>query len=127
MTCEEQIKEMLESAMENVAQGNKSPADKKEYIEGILCVQAPAWDVDFIHPQAKRYAQVQLSWGGPADGFLVEFDEGAKIVQIRYYFQDWWDYAERVLSEGETKAVSKLLRTYVLKEMRSLQDFEIAC
>ncbi len=50
-----------------------------------------------ISVQKKTVYDIQCSWGGPSDGFLVEVDED-EIVGIIYYFKDWFDGARQVLS-----------------------------
>lgn len=84
------------------------------YRRGILCFQAPAWKPSAYRPDLYT-VQVQFSWGGPADGLLVELDHSdhMNIVRARYYFQDWWDYAERFLSDEETEWVEQVLWEYL--------------
>jgi len=50
--------------------------------------------------QKKTVYDIQCSWGGPSDGFLVEVDD-EEIVSIKYYFKDWFDGAEVILSGSD--------------------------
>jgi len=60
---------------------------------------------DDSHYRAKR---LELSTGGPADGFLF-FEDGT----IEYYFQDWFDGAKRELY-GRDKEIMQKLYDYCL-------------
>lgn len=59
---------------------------RQSYEEGVL-------EVTKLH----TVYRVGLSWGGPADGFYLYFDEENELVKAEYYFQDWFDGAKRVL------------------------------
>lgn len=37
---------------------------------------------------------VQMSWGGPSDGFYADVDKDGTLDNVRYYFKDWFDGAE---------------------------------
>lgn len=50
-----------------------------------------------------------LSWGGPADGFLFSKDG----LKVKYYFQDWGDYAEKKLSGQDLKTMQELFNNLV--------------
>ena len=58
----------------------------EEYEEGIL-----SYDVSIE-------VDVCLSTGGPADGYKIYLDQDGDITKIKYYFADWFDYAETTLS-----------------------------
>lgn len=78
-----------------------------EYIEGILCFQMPAWVPEDL--TGTYIVQVELSWGGPADGFLVELDRDKRFYRARYYFQDWGDYAERWLNNNQVELLEQVI------------------
>ena len=44
------------------------------------------------------YIEWQLSWGGPSDGFRFYITPDGQPHRITYFFHDWFDGAERVLS-----------------------------
>lgn len=48
---------------------------------------------------------IQLSWGGPSDGFKLTFDEQKELKGGVYYRQDWGTYKESDLSDEEAAAV----------------------
>lgn len=67
-----------------------------DYTEGILSIDK------------KTIVTVQLSWGGPADKFEVEIDDG-EIGDIWYVFQDWFDGARRRLTGDDYDTVRQML------------------
>jgi len=114
-TCEERIDKHFRGAIEDillVVQSLDKDFDLQElyqdYFEGVLCFQEPAWDVDNYSSYTHVIVQVQLSWGGPADGFIVEMDAELDIIRVCYYFQDWFDYAERFLSPNQMMSFSEV-------------------
>jgi hypothetical protein len=58
--------------------------------------------------------KVQLSWGGGADGFLVDIDDNGEVIGGRYYWADWGVYEEVELTEEEAELVAKV---YSLKDL----------
>jgi hypothetical protein len=112
-SCEERIDEHLQGRVEEIkevlnqyGEDEKIKFDGCEYedvIEWLNC-WALAYEDD-PHYRAKR---LELSTGGPADGFIF-FEDGS----IKYYFQDWFDGAERELY-GEDEAVLQDLYEYAL-------------
>lgn len=53
----------------------------------------------------------ELSTGGPADGFWIYLDpDDGEIVRISYYFQDWWDGAERDLTGSDFDTAKELFQ-----------------
>ena len=53
-----------------------------------------------------------LSWGGPAEGFLFSRDG----KRIRYYFQDWGDYAEKQLSGKDLDTLQYLFTDLIFQK-----------
>jgi hypothetical protein len=50
-----------------------------------------------------------LSWGGPADYFELDWSEESKSwVGGRYVFQDWFDGANRTVSEQQAEELAQL-------------------
>jgi len=97
-TCEERIDDELARAMDYIREALASDEARQEYEEGILEV-APLYTV----------YRVGLSWGGPADGFYVYVDPvDHEIVQIEYYFQDWFDGAKRRLTGSDLDAALEM-------------------
>jgi len=56
---------------------------------------------------------VELSTGGPADGFEVEVDERGNIVDIEYYYSDWYDGARQHL-RGEAYDTAERALAYIV-------------
>jgi len=68
-----------------------------EYLEAVEIAEDHERESFAISVQKKVIYDIQCSWGGPSDGFLVEVDED-EIVAITYYFKDWFDGARQALS-----------------------------
>ena len=81
-TCEERIDEALEYTIDDMRSilNSRDPFEKLN--ESILAYDKDGEDM-----------KLELSYGGPSDGFL--FKKDGSIV---YYFQDWFDGAERHLN-----------------------------
>lgn len=65
-----------------------------------------------ISVQKKVVYDIQCSWGGPSDGFLVEVDE-SEIVAITYYFKDWFDGARQELSGDDFDTAKRYIEQMV--------------
>jgi hypothetical protein len=64
---------------------------------------------DILAIDKRIKVQVELSTGGPADGFYITIDpEDRRIERIEYYFQDWWDGATRRLGGDEFDLVESM-------------------
>jgi hypothetical protein len=55
-----------------------------------------------------RTFKIALSWGGDADGFLIDIDENGEVISGRYYWADWGIYEEVELTEEETEMVAEI-------------------
>lgn len=75
----------------------------QSYQEGILAV-----DKHVVY-------FVQLSTGGPGDGFYLTVDDG-EITRIEYEFLDWFDGARRVLHGKDFDLVSDIMQRVVYME-----------
>ena len=119
-SCEKRIHKHLESQLADMRKlGNLQQIDEDEWEEDAN-LRLQLWNENWgdepddyqdaieiaedreresfaISVQKKTVYDVQCSWGGPSDGFLVEVDEG-EIVGITYYFKDWYDGARLELS-----------------------------
>jgi len=65
--------------------------------------------------QKKTVYDIQCSWGGPSDGFLVGVDEG-EIDSITYYFKDWFDGAQKRLSGDDFETAKRYIEGVVYLE-----------
>jgi hypothetical protein len=59
---------------------------------------------------------IQLSTGGPGDGFKLRYSTDGDLLGGVYYFADWYDYAERPLSTEEADQVAEAYGIYVEPE-----------
>lgn len=106
---DEDSEEVIEADQENADETQQERWDA--YIEDILCIQMPAWVPEDL--TGTYIVQVELSWGGPADGFLVELDRKKRFSRARYYFQDWGDYAERWLNNSQVGLLEQVIGEFV--------------
>ena len=60
--------------------------------------------------EARTELHVQLSWGGPSDGFRIDIDEDGTPVAGCYYFANWGEYEEFDLTTEEVEAVVEAFR-----------------
>jgi hypothetical protein len=58
----------------------------------------------------RKEIKILLSWGGPADGYLIYFDEEGTPVEGFYFFADWFEYEEYRLSDAELDQVLTIYR-----------------
>lgn len=95
-TCEDRIQENLE--------------DRLKDIKDILQADDP---IEKLNEEALSWNgyKLELSWGGPADGFLFARDNENNAVNIRYYFQDWFDGAEVTLYGADFDLLEQLYNT----------------
>lgn len=48
---------------------------------------------------------IELSTGGDADGFILDFDESGELIEGAYYWADWGLYEEIPLRHEEARQV----------------------
>lgn len=68
---------------------------------------------DFVAPntfsdQPEAYFRYQLSWGGPGDEFRFFVNPDLSCHRIEYWFLDWFDGAQRILSDADAKLLLEL-------------------
>lgn len=99
-SCEERIDEELKSRMEDI----KAIVEAEDPIEE-LNNRALALSRTVVY-------KLEFSWGGPQDYFEFEYDPEAKeLIEVRYYFLDWFDGASRTIRRG-TKEFELLERLF---------------
>ena len=56
----------------------------------------------------------QLSWGGPADWLEIELqnDDEHDLRRVTYHFADWFDHAERDVTEQDAPALWRAAEYY---------------
>jgi len=57
---------------------------------------------------------VQLSWSGPADWLEIELENDREhdIRRVTYHFADWFDHAERDVTEQNAPALWRAVEDY---------------
>ena len=98
-TCEQ----IIDSYMQNI----------NEYLEGLNDIfgdnEAETEKVeealrelsDFpAHIESFKVIKITLSGGGPADWIEVKTDNTGYILGMEYHYADWYDHAERKISEN---------------------------
>jgi len=109
-TCKEVINEKLK---ERIKQFEEVLKLAEESENGSFVVDDCEYEdlIDWINQTALAYSddltyrgkKLELSWGGPADGFI--FLEDGNII---YYYQDWFDGAEEWLSGHEYEVMKEI-------------------
>ena len=95
--CKERIKNKLENRLEDIREALENDEKREEFEERILSCDK---SISF---------KICLSWGGPADYFIIEIDpEDHQINSIKYQFQDWFDGAEKYLKGEEFDLVANM-------------------
>jgi len=91
--CEERIDEELRERIEDL----RELYDSDEW-KGNL--ENYGLGFDYVPPQEEEpgYFRYLLSWGGPSDEFRFFVDHKFKVVEVEYWFLDWYDGAKRVLT-----------------------------
>ena len=103
-----------------------------EYIEGVLTfdrdttmlrgVPKPRWlitdeDGASIEPDYAQAIGVELSTGGPADGFVLfarKNDNGFWVIErAYYYFQDWFDGAHCEVTGRNLEAIRDMFGEWI--------------
>jgi hypothetical protein len=68
---------------------------------------------DYVAPgtfddQREGYFRYQLSWGGPSDEFRFFVNPDLSLHRVEYWFLDWFDGANRVLTGQDEKFITEL-------------------
>lgn len=107
-TCEDRIMENLESCEEDldlfysILDDNLDPDDEDDALK-IAKIEDNGYDEDSIYEYAlgvstKKVIRIDLSTGGPGSFIEAEVDDNNDVVEVFYYFQDWFDGAKRKVS-----------------------------
>lgn len=94
-SCKEQLKARYGDAIADMKRLLHSKDWEQDFNQEVL-----SWEYNH---QFKSLLLL-LSWGGPADGFL--FSPAGK--KVKYYFQDWGDYAEKALTGKDLEIMQRL-------------------
>ncbi|MEM1973309.1 MAG: hypothetical protein QXN68_00805 [Thermoplasmata archaeon] len=113
-TCEEKIDDMLKMRIKDFQEAIEKYENSGG--EGFVIDGNKYEDfIDWINEYCLAYGEdghyrgkrLELSWGGPADGFI--FCEDGTII---YYYQDWFDGAERILF-GKDYDIMEKVKNYL--------------
>jgi len=111
-SCEKRIDEHLQERLEEVRQAiSNSGSDEvavngekyDDVIEWLNC-----WTLCYADDPHYRAKRLELSYGGPADGFRFFEDD-----TIEYYFMDWFDGATRELHGNDKEIMQELFDAYL--------------
>jgi hypothetical protein len=78
---------------------------------GTLCDYGLSFD--YVAPgtfgdQKEGYFRYQLSWGGPSDEFRFFVNPDLSCHRVEYWLLDWFDGANRVLTDADEAFVLEL-------------------
>lgn len=82
--------------------------DELKTIKKLNKLNEPTENEDYREPLGIDFtieARVQLSWGGPEDGYKIRFDQDGTIKSGVYYWADWGEYQEVEMTDEETELV----------------------
>lgn len=77
------------------------------------------WDYGYkeaAQESNEAIARWELSWGGPSDGFLIEYNYNGRFWEIEniiYYFHDWFDGAGKTLFSQDFDDVERVVEALV--------------
>uniref|UniRef100_A0A7C3WVP1 Uncharacterized protein n=1 Tax=Dictyoglomus turgidum TaxID=513050 RepID=A0A7C3WVP1_9BACT len=100
-SCEERVDEHLKSRI----------ADLEEFIENgdIEGLQDYHLWFDYVNEEEEEpYFRYQLSTGGPGDEFRFFCDHAFRPYRVEYWFLDWYDGANRILSGRDKDVLVKV-------------------
>lgn len=96
-TCSERLPEMLKVRLSEIKEALEDENKREEFYERVLAIAK------------KIIFDIQLSTGGPADGFMVIVDpETMEIEEIEYYFRDWFDGASMKLEGKDFEMIEEM-------------------
>lgn len=71
-------------------------------------------ELDPLSIEVRPVVKVLLSWGGPSDWLEIELDSARthSVDRVTYHYADWFDHAEREVSEHEAPALWRAAAYY---------------
>jgi len=113
-TCEERIADDLTST-ENWLSKTYRQIDKAEKAGNHERGDELREEIEAYGISVKRVMRLELSGGGPASWLEVHFDDSNRWPEVEtviYHFADWFDHAEREVSESEAPGMWRLAEYY---------------
>ena len=90
---------MFESRMNDIERAENAPDDenlREQLLEGALGVSV------------QHTIKIELSTGGPGDGFMLDYDSGWDLVGGSHYYVDWGFRRETPLTVEEAQRVADM-------------------
>lgn len=108
-SCEQRIDAYLQGRLQDLERLWTSYCDSDEADSELGSLEEYGLCFDYVgpgtyHDQREAYFRYQLSWGGPGDEFRFYANPDLSCHRIEYWFLDWFDGAERMLS-GKPEAL----------------------
>ena len=82
--------------------------DELKTIKKLQKLEEPSENENYREPLSidfKIEAKILLSWGGPEDGYKIQFEPDGSTVSGVYYQADWGEYQEVELTLDEAETV----------------------
>ena len=113
-TCKDLVKGHLESRMEDLRTLWDAYLEGKEDVDDLGNIYDYGLSFDYVpsgtfNDQKKGYFRYQLSWGGPSDEFRFFIDLEKNVVNVEYWYLDWFDGAPITPSGKDIVLLSELL------------------
>lgn len=102
-SCKERVTGKLKDRIEDLTKLWEAYQKGEEDVEDLGNIFEYGLSFDYVpkgtfKDQRKGYFRYQLSWGGPSDEFRFYCDETFTPYRIEYWFLDWFDGANKVLT-----------------------------
>lgn len=99
-TCAERIASHLEGRAASIGElyGQLDDDTSPNWDDEREEAQEALWELP-LSVETVRTVKVLLSTGGPADGLTIELDTDGNVASVRYWFADWFDHAETVVTD----------------------------
>lgn len=116
-TCKERLPEYYNSRMNDLRvflkdlEGNDETGSFYDYGLDFSYVEPNTFD-----DQPTGYFRYQLSWGGPSDEFRIFVDDMNQVNQIEYWFLDWFDGSNKIVTGDDFETIVSLLEPYLVRE-----------
>ncbi len=113
-TCEERIRDELAS-IEDWLSKTYRKIDKATQAGDAVREDELREEIEVYGVDVKRVMKLTLSGGGPASWLEVYLDDSSRWPEVEtviYHFADWFDHAEREVSESEAPGMWRLAEYY---------------
>lgn len=112
-TCQERVASELQDRIEDLKKLWDAYCEGKEEVEDLGNIFEYGLGFDYVSretfdDQDEPYFRYQLSWGGPSDEFRFFTGPDFEINHIEYWFLDWFDGANIILSGGDEALLEEI-------------------